>query len=210
MSTADELPKPGTTESGNDLSFDSTIVVFEQAREGNLAARRELLIRTLDPLRRWARGLLPRFARAEANTDDIVQDVVVRALQALPRFEYSTAGAVLAYLRTSVRNRIADEIRKVSRRGVAQELVEVADDAISPLEELVLRERSERYIAALRSMRPNDRLLLILRLEQRLSFEEIARRLRKSTASSARIAFGRALKRLGQHLEIEFSSAVKR
>jgi RNA polymerase sigma factor (sigma-70 family) len=209
MSMTDEIPKRNT-EPTNDLSFDSTIVVFEQAREGSLAARRELLTRTMDPLRRWARGLLPRYARAEANTDDIVQDVVLRALKALPRFEYNTAGAVLAYLRTSVRNRIADEIRKVARRGVPQELVEVVDDRVSPLEELILRERSERYIAALRAMRPNDRLLLILRLEQRLSFDEIARRLRKSTATSARIAFGRALKKLGQHLEIQAASTVKR
>jgi RNA polymerase sigma-70 factor, ECF subfamily len=190
--------------------LDSTIVVLERARDGDLAARREMLTRTIEPLRRWTRGKLPGFARASANTDDIVQDVVVRALQTLPRFEYTTAGAVLAYLRTSVRNRVTDEIRKVSRRGIECEVTEIVDESYSPLEELILREQSERYVAALRLLRPNERMLLILRLEQRLPFDEIARRLHKSSANSVRVACSRALKRLAQLLKLDPSGGVTR
>jgi RNA polymerase sigma factor (sigma-70 family) len=154
--------------------------------------------------------MLPGYARAGANTEDIVQDVVVRALQGLPRFEYTTAGAVLAYLRTSVKNRITDEVRQSVRRGVSEELVDTPDDSYSPLEELILRERSARYVAALRALRPDERLLLILRLEQRLAFDEIARRVQRPNANAARVAFNRALKRLAGHLQIEIPPAVRR
>jgi RNA polymerase sigma-70 factor (ECF subfamily) len=191
-------------------SLDSTIVVLDRARGGDIGARQELLARTIGPLRRWAHRMLPGYARAGANTEDIVQDVVVRALQGLPRFEYTTAGAVLAYLRTSVRNRITDEVRQSVRRGVSEELVDTPDDSYSPLEELILRERSARYVAALRALRPDERLLLILRLEQRLAFDEIARRVQRPNANAARVAFNRALKRLAGHLQIEIPPAVKR
>lgn len=192
------------------VSLDSTIVVLDRARGGDLAARRELLTRTIGPLRRWAHRLLPKYARASASTEDIVQDVVVRALQGLPRLEYTTVGSILAYLRASVRNRITDEIRQSRRRGAGEELVELPDESYSPLEELILRERSERYVSALRRLRPDDRLLLILRLEQRMSFDDIAQRVQKPNANAARVAFARALKKLAAELQIEAPPAVKR
>lgn len=190
-----DKPLPG--EPDEPVSCDSSIDLLGRAREGDSIAARALLERTVGPLKQWARGRLPSYARASANTDDVVQDVVVRALTHLDRFEHRTVGGLQAYLRESVRNRIRDEIRVVSRRGVPAELPEsLVDDSYSPLEQAILQERSERYLEGLRTLKPEDRLAIIFRLEHRHSFAEIAERLGKSTPDAARMAVSRAVKRL--------------
>lgn len=184
--------------------YESTITILERARRGDGNATMVLLERTVAPLRRWARGRLPDFARAGADTEDIIQDVVVRALGGIKRFEYRTVDALQLYLRESVRNRIRDEIRRVSRRGVAEELpAELAQDAETPVERLILRESSERYLEALRRLKPGDRIAIIYRLEHGFGYEEIARRMDKATPDAARMSVARALRRLAAELKLE-------
>ena len=188
---------PDSTTTDESADCDSTLDILERARHGDGAAARVLFERTLGPLRRWARGRLPFYARAGANTEDVVQDAVVRALGHLDTFEHRTVGGLQAYLRQSVRNRIRDEVRRVSRRGVGEELPDALHDhGHSPLEQLILKERSERYLAALRTLKPNDRLAIIFRLEHRYSFEDIARKMGKSSPDAARMTVTRAVRRL--------------
>jgi RNA polymerase sigma-70 factor (ECF subfamily) len=183
--------------------YESTITILERARRGDANATLVLLERTVAPLRRWARGRLPPFARAGADTGDVVQDVVVRALAGIKRFEYRTVDALQLFLRESVRNRIRDEIRRVMRRGVTEELApDLAADTQSPLEQLILQEGSERYLEALRKLRPGDRIAIIYRLEHRYPYEEIARRMDKVSTDAARVAVSRALKRLAAELRL--------
>ncbi len=179
--------------------FDSTLDVLERARQGDSDAARVLIERTVGPLRRWARGRLPYYARAGANTEDVVQDAVLNALARVEHFEHRSVDGMQKYLRESVRNRIRDEVRRVGRRGVGDELPEtLTHPGYSPLEELILKERSERYLEGLRTLKPNDRLAIIFRLEQQLSFEEIAGKLGKSSPDAARMAVTRAVKRLAE------------
>ncbi len=188
-----------TTPQSDAPDFDSTLDVLERARTGDGEAARVLIERTVGPLRRWARGRLPYYARAGANTEDVVQDAVLNALARVEHFEHRSVDGMQKYLRESVRNRIRDEVRRVSRRGVGEELPEtLAHRGYSPLEELILKERSERYLEGLRTLKPNDRLAIIFRLEQQLSFEEIAEKLGKSSPDAARMAVTRAVKRLAE------------
>ena len=185
------------------VDFDSSLDVMARAKAGDLSAARVLIERTVGPLKQWARRRLPGYARAGANTDDIVQDAVMRALRRLDRFEYRTVDGLQAYLRQSVRNRIKDEIRRVTRHGIAEELpYGLQDEGYSPLEEMILKEQSERYLAALRTLRPEDRLAIIFRLEHRRSFDVIAEKLGKASPDAARIAVSRALKRLADVLNL--------
>jgi RNA polymerase sigma-70 factor, ECF subfamily len=193
------------------VRFESTITVLERARRGDQHATLILLERTIAPLRRWARGRLPGFARGGANTEDIVQDVVVRALARIKQFEHRTVDALQLYLRESVRNRIRDEIRRVVRRGVPEELPDdLAEDTHSPMEQMILREGSERYLFALRKLKPADRMAIIYRLEHRYRFDEIARRMGKASPDAARVAVSRALKRLATELELPPQAPVRR
>lgn len=209
--TSEKPPGTGDAARGGDddaPDFDSTLNVLERARQGDVSAARVLLERTLGPLKLWASGRLPGYARAGANTDDVVQDVVVRALARIQHFEHRTVDGLQWYLRESVRNRIRDEIRQVSRRGVAEEVSEgLPDTAYSPLETLILREGSERYLAALRTLRPEERIAVIYRLEHNFAFAEIAKRLGKPSPDAARMAVSRAMKRLAASLGIRVPDA---
>lgn len=194
---ADSIPSP------EPLACDSSLDVLDRARKGDGEAARVLIERTMGALRRWARGRLPRYARAAANTEDVVQDAVLRALRRVEHFEHRSVDGMQAYLRESVRNRIRDEVRRVMRRGVGEELPEgLQDHSYSPLEELIRKERSDRYLAALRTLKPTDRLAIIFRLEHRHSFDEIARRLGKSSPDAARMTVARATKRLADAIGI--------
>jgi len=196
----EDQPDPA---SDDQPEFDSTLDVLERARQGDGSAARVLIERTVGPLKRWARGRLPYYARAGANTEDVVQDAVLRALARVDHFEHRSVDGMQKYLRESVRNRIRDEVRRVTRRGVGEELPEsLHDNSYSPLEELILKERSERYLAALRTLKPSDRMAIIFRLEQQLSFHEIADKLGKSSPDAARMAVTRAVKRLAEAIGI--------
>jgi RNA polymerase sigma factor (sigma-70 family) len=154
-------------------------------------------------LRRWARGRLPGYARSAANTEDLVQEAVLKALRRVEHFEHRSVDGMQAYLRESVRNKIRDEVRRVMRRGVAEELPDTLQDhSYSPLEELIRKERSDRYLVALRTLKPTDRQAIIFRLEHRYSFDEIAKRLGKASPDAARMTVARATKRLAEAIGI--------
>jgi len=116
-------------------------------------------------------------------------------------FEPWREGALQAYLRQSVMNRIRDEIRRNDRRPAQVELNEEAPDpAPSPLEEAIGMAEIELYEAALSRLRPEEREVLILRMEMGYSFEEVARLLQKPTPGAARKASNRALLRLVEEM----------
>src|SRR5262245_54379882 len=58
----------------------STLELLQRIRGGDSRALDILMERHAVPLRRWASGRLPRWARTLVDTDDLVQDVLVRTL----------------------------------------------------------------------------------------------------------------------------------
>jgi RNA polymerase sigma factor (sigma-70 family) len=106
-----------------------------------------------------------------------------------------------AYLRQSVINRIRDEVRRVSRRPPADELPgDLVSDDTSPLEAAVQTEAYQRYRNALTELQPRDRELIVARIEAQWSVSEIAKRFGLPTPDAARMAVGRALRRLTTRL----------
>ena len=96
--------------------METTIELLERVKEGDRAALDDLVERSVPPLRRWARGRLPQHARSLQETQDLVQNAVMRAIPRLKTFEALHPGALQAFLRQAVANEIIDEIRKVKRR----------------------------------------------------------------------------------------------
>src|SRR5262245_48487435 len=115
------LEKPGvrSVRSTVNAKSDSTLDVLERARQGDHSAARILIERALPAVRRWTHGRMPPIARGAADTEDLVQDAVVRTLKHLPTFKHRTVGALQAYLRIAVINRIRDLIRRSRRLSVA-------------------------------------------------------------------------------------------
>jgi RNA polymerase sigma-70 factor, ECF subfamily len=179
------------------LSDEPTIELIARARTGDAVAAEALLQRCLPPLKRWAHGRLPSAARGSLDTDDIVQSAALHLLKRLDRFEPQHVGAMQAYLRQSVINRIRDEVRRIGRQPPPIELPdELPSDKSSPLENAIQTEAYERYLTALGKLRPRDRELIVGRIEMQWTFPEIHHRFEFSTIDAARVAVGRAVRRL--------------
>jgi len=198
--TDTEVPMPDPRIPAN--SLESTQQLLDLVRQADRDALERLYVRCLPPLRRWARGRLPAAARGALDTQDLVQDTVVNSLRRLDQFDSRHEGALQAYLRQAVLNRIRDEARRFSRRPVPTELSEsFQSDAASPLDIAIGREGMARYEAALQRLRPTDREAIIGRLELQHDYQELAIILGKPNANAARVAVTRALARLMEQLD---------
>ena len=189
---------------GGDPSATSSLTLLEQARNGDRSALDRLLQRYLPRLTRWASGRLPRWARDMSDTDDLVQDTLVRSVKNLPRFTPQGEGALQAYLRTAVMNRIRDEVRRRGRQPEPAPLDSaLADEGKSPLEEAIGRELLDKYDRALDRLPPDEQELVIARVEMGCSYAEIAETSGRPSADAARMAVSRALVRLAQEMRHE-------
>jgi RNA polymerase sigma-70 factor (ECF subfamily) len=183
------------------LSDEPTIELVVRARSGDRPAMEALLERCLPPLKRWAHGRLPAAARGRLDTGDLVQEAALHAIGNLDTFEPRHVGAMQAYLRQSVINRIRDEVRRIGRNPPPVELPEDhPSDRTSPLEFAIQAEAYDHYREALSRLTPKDREMIVARIEVQWSLAEIAHRFGMRTVDAARMAVNRAVKRLTNDL----------
>ena len=183
---------------------ESTFSLVARAQAGDEEAFDRLIARHLPPLRRWAHGRLPKWARDVADTDDLVQDTLLQTFRRLNVFEVRGPGALLAYLRQAVINRVRTELRRKGRRPETTDLngLEVAVER-SPLEAAIGKEAVEWYERALAALSPDEREAIIGRIEMGYSYDELAELLGKPTADAARKAAQRALVRLTRQMNLQ-------
>jgi RNA polymerase sigma-70 factor (ECF subfamily) len=192
---------PGDAAGSGPESLDSTFHLIRRARNGDREAIERLFARHLKPLQRWASGRLPKWARDLADTDDLVQDTLLQTFKRIGEFEPRRVGALQAYLRQAVLNRLRDELRRQARRPNATDLESVQDVAArSPLEEAIGRQAVEEYEEALARLEPEHREAIIARVEIGYTYEELAEALGKPSAEAARKAARRALLRLAEEM----------
>ena len=181
---------------------ESTLTLLEQARRGDSAAMDRLFARYVPALSRWARGRLPQWARDVADTPDLVQDALLKTFRNLDGFEHRGEGALHAYLRQAVLNRIREELRRKRSRPERETLAaEIDADGPSAYEVAVGRETAARYEAALERLSVQDREAVIAKVELGLGPKELALALDKPSADAARMAAARALVRLAKEME---------
>jgi RNA polymerase sigma factor (sigma-70 family) len=184
-------PPPGAR------AADSTSTLIERARAGDRAALDALFARCSPPLARWARGRLPRWARDLADT----QEALLQTFKHLETIDVRGEGALQAYLRQSVLNRIRDHIRRVGRRPQETMLDSQHEDSgPSPLEEAVGAESVERYEAALTRLSEADRTLIVASVELGYSYEQLAEATGRASPDAARKAARRALVKLAEEM----------
>ena len=180
-------------------SDESTEMLFVRARRGDRQAWDAVIGPCLRPLHEFASRSLPVAVRSRIGAEDLVQEAVVSGIAHLHRFEFRHRGAFLAYLRTSIRHKIVDELRKASRRRSAGRFTEPVDIARSPLQRVIDKQNVERYSLALAGLGARDRQLIDLRVEQRLSYSDVADRMGMSS-QAVRVAVRRALLRVERML----------
>ena len=180
--------------------LETTAQLLALVRSGDDGARERLLARYLPILRRWARGRLPARARDLAETDDLVQVTLLRALNRLREFEPRREGAFLAYLRTILLNSMREEIRRSGRMPARERLSESSPDVISMASEAE-PDSLIAYEEALGRLPALQREAVVLRIEFGLSYAEIATAIGSPSSDAARMMVKRSLVRLAETMQ---------
>jgi RNA polymerase sigma-70 factor (ECF subfamily) len=171
---------------------------------GDEGAYRELIRR----YERQVYSLAFRMVRVREDAEDLTQGTFIRMFKALDR--YDPARAFPAWLFTIAARLSIDHVRRRRVKTVPlyrtdpgteeEHVVEVRDPGLGP-EELAVRRQEERAAENLIGSLPEHyRIVVMLRHQQGLSYEEIAGALRLPLGTvKARIHRARAL--LKEHLE---------
>jgi RNA polymerase sigma-70 factor (ECF subfamily) len=112
--------------------IDETVDLLARARNGDREALENLFARQIPLLKRWASGRLPRWARDIADTSDLVQESMLETFKRLDAFEPRGAGALQAYLRQALVNRLRNQLRRIGARPVQTALESQLSD-VGPL-----------------------------------------------------------------------------
>lgn len=184
------------------LSGLTSLDLLKRAQRGEREALDELFARYVPFLRRLARGRVPAWARRSAETADLVQDTLLNVFRRIDHFEPRGNGAMRAYLRQTLQNRVINAKRDATRRPprTSLDVHDVAHDQPSPLERYLSDEEKARYDDALAAQRPEDRAAIVGRIELGYSYEQLAAVLDKPSADAARMAVQRAISRLSAQL----------
>jgi RNA polymerase sigma-70 factor (ECF subfamily) len=179
------------------MGSDETTQLFARAREGSDGA--------LDALyQRCARKLLPlirlrmgRALRAELESRDILQSVLLKSFQRLSQVQ--DPATLMGWMARIADNEIRDQrdFEHRQRRDAARRLpIEAAAELPAPvrqaLSQAILNEQAERLERALESLPDAQREAIVLRKLEELTFPEMAARLGKSEDAS-RMMFARAM-----------------
>ncbi len=183
---------------------------FEQrirrAREGDRRALDELFDHWRPLLALQARTLLGERFCARVDPADVVQEALAQAWRDLNSFRGQSEGEWLVWLRTLVAGHAAKARRRHQSQGrdVRREDGSPGSENLGhgsqPDGQLLRDEQALRLAAAVDSLAPEMKCLVLARVFEGGSWAEIAERLNKS-AGAARVMWVRALRRLREILE---------
>src|SRR5215831_4998622 len=183
-------------------SFGTISILVQRVRAGDPRAREQLAGRCIEALRGFASRRVPYSVRGRLDSDDLVQNAVMRAFERIDAFERRGHGSFLANLRTIVLNQVRDEARRIASRAPHDEPDETLPDlGPTPLDAAIGSDVVASYEEALNALRPRQREAIILRLEMGYSYEEVAEALGLVSASAARMLVARTLVRLAVAME---------
>jgi RNA polymerase sigma-70 factor, ECF subfamily len=188
------------------------------AFRGGDPAAGDTLLQHYEPwLRLLARLQLESRFRSKFDPSDVVQQAMLEAVRAFPKFRGRTEGEFTAWLRQILSHALAHEIRRyagTAKRDVArevpleQELTQtsqrlgdvLAATGTSPSQQVAKRERAVLLADVLERLPEDFREVIILRNLEGLPHEEVARRMGRSPGA-VRMLWVRALAQLREELE---------
>ena len=186
----------GLPVTAEELGTYSTVRLLPRIAQGDGEAAGVLFERAGSRLRRFARGRLPGWARRRTDTEDLVQESLVRGWKNLDRFQKQPSGSLLRWLNTVLKNLVTDEKRHAMRTGQPEGFPgNPTSHTPSPDRHTLNKERKELFTTAL-SQLSRDEQAIIRRRSDGDSFAQLARTLGKPSADAARMAHSRALRKL--------------
>jgi len=181
-----------------------TTELLHQAKSGDAAALEALMTRYLPRLARWASGRLPAQARSLLETNDLVHETLLKAIQRLDHIHEGQPGAFQAYVRQAILNQIRDQLRWARRRAGSTEVSEdLADAGPSPLEHTIGAELLDRYDRAREQLTEEERLFIHLKIELDFGYDDIAAIMNRPSRDAARMGVQRALRKLAEIMRHE-------
>jgi len=186
--------------------YDSS-VLLRQARAGSPEAINTLLSACGDRLLALIRLRLGPGLRAQLESGDILQVTLMRAFTRLEQFEGGSSRSLMAWLAAIAQNVIRDEADHARRQKrdvgrtvpLSEEAERAAAEVGSQASRLILTEEVRRLEAAMESLDPVQREVILLRKYEDLSFPEIGERLGRSP-DACRMLLARALTALAQKM----------
>jgi RNA polymerase sigma-70 factor (ECF subfamily) len=180
-----------------------------EAQAGSSEALGQLLEACRGYLLLVAQRELAPDLQAKGGASDLVQETLLDAVRAFPRFQGTSEAEVLAWLRRLLLNNLVSfarryrdaDKRQVGREvGLAEGSAGPAADVPTPSHQAAEQEEARRVQEALERLPEDYRRVLRLRFEEERSFEDIGRLL-GLTPNAARKLWVRAVKRLQQETE---------
>lgn len=184
------------------------------AQAGSPEALGQLLETYRAYLLRVAQRELDQMLRAKGGASDLVQDTLLNAVQGFERFRGASEDDLRRWLRRLLLNNLVDHARRYRGAAKRDALREVAlgaaetssavgpeppADTPTPSQEVMAAEEDAALHRALDRLPEDYRLVLLLREQEGLPYEEIGQLL-ELTPNAARKLWARALKRMQQEM----------
>ncbi|TVM13876.1 RNA polymerase subunit sigma-70 [Oceanidesulfovibrio indonesiensis] len=159
---------------------------MEATGKGDLKAFEEIVRR----YQHWAWGIAIRFLGDECEAADIVQEGFIRLLRSSRH--YKRTATLKTYFHTIITRLCLDRAKK-KHPIYTENLPDVPDSRPGSPESLMHLEEAAQVRRALDSLPPNQRMAIVLRYYEELSYEEIASALGTTRKAVERLlARGRA------------------
>jgi RNA polymerase sigma-70 factor (ECF subfamily) len=163
----------------NDAALDQALI--KAARDGDKNAYGRLVLKYQKRVYRFVAALLGRTDTAE----DMVQEAFVKGYLALNDFELGRS--FYPWISTIARNLALNHIKREEREKPISEiddfLYQVPDSSANPLERMIEKENDKRLLRAITALPIQFRSVFILRMFEKMSYEEIARYLNISVGT---------------------------
>ena len=170
------------------MCVESDAVLLQRARKGDEDAFSELFARHRRPVLRYA-----MYMGGREIADDVVQETFLAVLRQTERFE-APRTEVIAYILGIARHHVLKSLRARGETVSEEHAEELQSIAPNPLDELSRAERITAVRAAIRTLPPSQREVIVLCDLQELDYASAARVMQCPVGTvRSRLARGRAL-----------------
>src|SRR5882724_5143732 len=188
--------------------------LLDRARQGDQAAVEQLLGQFRESLRRMIALRLDPALTARLDASDVVQDVLVEASRRLDDYLRTSNMPFHLWLRHIAKDHVIDahrKHRKAQRRSIDREqslvprglaehssiemMGQILDQEMTPATAAIRQELEQRLAQAIGQLEEDDREIILMRLYEQLSNQEIAT-VYGLTEPAAAMRYLRAVRRL--------------
>lgn len=182
-----------------------TFVLVDRAQAGDAGALGLLVTRYYPRIRRIVGIRAGAQVLARDELDDLVQDVLMRVLRGLERFERRGDAQFIQWVSRLASNEIRDKGRRASRRDEESPSESVlrerlASESQSALGRIANREEQDLVDSCLSELDESHREVLLLRDYAGASWEEVQEELQRPSINACQVLYQRARRALGDRL----------